>query len=190
MIDELTLKEITGQYYTYVSNNLNSKEISHEEIANFFEAAKSRIKSFATYQLTNSLVDSGVGCGYYDEEGNEDKHNISVQLNDYLFNVCFASTEDNDGYTFFIDYLMLNYPDFFAFDGEQGKRMPTLESFTKVLDRTKLNCYWLRNRDGILAKNYVESSRRVITTNYTLTYRDNMANIFNVLDQLKDESKK
>lgn len=187
MIDNLSIEDITGKYYPYVTECIKKGDLSNDEINKSYRAAKARIKSFSTYQLGNILVESGIGCGYYDESGTADEKGISLQFNDYLFDVCFAPSDSNDGFIFFIDYLMVSYPDFFSFHGTEGNRVPTIQSFTRILDRTKLAAYWKTNREALLAANFSTMDKEIVTMNYVLTYKDNVHDVFEVLDQLQSE---
>lgn len=187
MIDNLSIETIIGKYDSYVAESIKKGDVSNDEVDQAYRAAKNRIKSFTTYQLGNTLLESGIGCGYYDESGNSDEKGIASQFNDYLFDVCFAPSDSNNGFIFFIDYLMISYPDFFSFDSIASKRVPTIQSFTRILERTKLENYWNINRTAILAANFSDLDKEIVTTNFVLTYKENIMDVFNVLDQLSSE---
>ena len=188
MIDNLSIENVTGRYYSYVAECIKKGAISSDEVNRAYRAAKTRIKSFTTYQLGNTLVESGVGCGYYDESGNSDGKGIASQFNDYLFDVCFAPSDTNNGFVFFIDYLMLSYPDFFSFDHDDGKRVPTIQSFTRILDRAKLEAYWKTNKAALLGANFSAMDKEIVTMNYVLSYKDSVMDVFKVLDQMESET--
>jgi hypothetical protein len=73
------------------------------------EKAQNRIASFVLYQLANAQVnDAGVGCGYYDVEGNGDGGGICHQMNDYMFRVCFDG-DKGETRRIFVRYLCTQY---------------------------------------------------------------------------------
>jgi Cdc6-like AAA superfamily ATPase len=188
MIDNLSIENITGRYYSYVTECIKKDAITSDEVNKAYRAAKTRIKSFTTYQLGNTLVESGVGCGYYDESGNSDGKGIASQFNDYLFDVCFTPSPTNNGFVFFIDYLMLSYSDLFSLDHDDGKQVPTIQSFTRILDRAKLEAYWKTNKAALLAADFSAMDKEIVTVNYVLSYKDNVMDVFKVLDQMENES--
>jgi hypothetical protein len=67
------------------------------------------MKSFIVYQLGNTVIDQGIGCGYYNPNGNKDKKENNITFNDYLFEYCFNSQKQGKNYKHFLDYLLLNF---------------------------------------------------------------------------------
>jgi len=94
-----------------------------------------------------------VGCGYYDETGNEDKHGIAAMVNDYLFDQCFDPSRNPKNYEHFLDYLLINFSH--TFDGTDGfHHIPTIGEFTKVLHLNRLTEYWKSHREIVLSHDF------------------------------------
>lgn len=148
--------------------------------------AKTSINSFVIYQLSNKSTSSraGVGCGYYDEDGEGDSHNISVLMNNYLFDICFNPEKNAKNPIYFIDYCLSNFRDSY-FTGQTDKGyIPTLDGLTNVLDKAMLAQYWTTNRNKVkkIALEYLD--REVASVNYIAFYKDDLDSTFEVLDKL------
>lgn len=181
-ISNLQLGDLAGKYKDYFEAQVQSGNLSQVELDRQIEVLKSIITGFTVYQLGNSVISSGVGCGYYDPVGKEDKHLISKAVNDYLFGICFnPSTPQNIEY--FIDYLLKNFASVFASAREDGRNyIPHINEFTKVLDKAKLADYWNTNSATIKAMNLHEKNKTVHVGNYTATYAEDLLPVFKVLD--------
>ena len=139
------------------------------------------IKAFSIYQLTNKRISSGIGCGYYDENGSGDQGGIYRAMNDYLFDACFAQTDTNEGFFHFISYLMIGFEaSFDSPDGRFRKASPALN----VLDSERLENYWKSNRDAIIAKKFDATGQRVVTPNYSMRFEEGVPQITAMLDDL------
>ncbi|GAB3038775.1 hypothetical protein [Bowmanella dokdonensis] len=79
-----------------VSFNKKDSIENQSEVSKSILVRRFMIKSFTIYQLSNTSEPkgSGIGCGYYDEDGKDDKKGIAGAMNDYIFNVCFNPTID------------------------------------------------------------------------------------------------
>lgn len=187
LADTLSLADFTGKYHDFVKEKIASGEAKDVETG--IGALKSRVKSFITYQLGNSLISSGVGCGYYDPTGKEDKNVIKVKINDYLFGECFNPEKDAKNYQHFIDYLLINFASVFA--SEQGRDyIPHANEFTKALERDRLIEYWKKNGDAIKALNLPAQDKIVHAGNYTATYKKDLPEVYTVLDKLIEDNEK
>ena len=180
-IDRLTLEAVCGDYLTYVNSKVASGEI--EDIEKFLSSLKSRLKSFIIYQLGNSIINHGIGCGYYDMEGKEDKGGIHTAVNEYLFSVCFDPQKNENNYQHFLDYLLINLAHTYGATHESDY-IPHINEFTKVLDKEKLIDYWKTNAEAIKGKNYNTQERQIVTANYVANYKDDLEATFKVLDEL------
>jgi hypothetical protein len=70
-----------------------------------------------------------------------------------------------------------------VFDAADGKlRQPSLAP--QVLDADLLREYWKQNRTAILARQFEKSDRRVVTSNYTMTFQEGVPEIIVKLDTL------
>ncbi len=155
VIDQVTLNDFTGKYFDFLQKLKMEGKISSDDIEKKVSALKMRLKSFICYQLGNDFVSSGVGCGFYDEEGIGDKKGIHKEFNDYLFGVCFNPALKPQNYNHFLDYLLLNYVS--AASEDRKRYAPKIEGFTKVLSKDLLLDYWRSNRQAIKALNLHES---------------------------------
>jgi len=81
----LTLSDLAGKYFDFVNENISKGVIKN--IDEHMGSLKSNIKSLIVYQLGNSLVSSGVGCGYYDPSGKEDGKTIGLLINNIYLNM-------------------------------------------------------------------------------------------------------
>jgi len=183
-IDKLSLADLCGNYYNYVNQKIESGEIN--DIEKILTTSKSGIKTFMIYQLGNDIINLGIGCGYYDETGKEDKKGIKMQMNNYLFDLCFNPQKNEDNYMHFLDYLLINLTHSFGYSHE-SKYIPNINEFTRVLDRDKLTSYWKENSVAIKAKNFNMQDRRVETNNYTANYNEDLDDVYKVLDELITE---
>jgi len=181
LVNNLTLADFTGKYYKFVKGKIDIDEIRNadEEV----ESLKSRIKSFVIYQLGNSFISHGVGCGYYDVAGKEDKNGIKAEINKYLFDECFnLKEEQNQNYEHFLDYLLVNFASVFASDHGRDY-VPRIDEFTKVLEKEEIVKYWKDNHQAIKALNLTEKEKNIFTGNYKTSYKDNLNEIYQLLDK-------
>ena len=147
---------------------------------------KARVKAFAVFQLTNSLISMGVGCGYYDPLGTKDGHGIQEEMNEYLFSVCFDGTKKMRNYEHFLDYLLINFSNSFE-GGSRSTYAPNIERLSTVLDRARLTDYWRRNAAEFKAQNFLARDKVVHTLNYSASYREDLKAVFRVLDAACDD---
>lgn len=151
--------------------------------------ARSVVKSFVIYQLTNSLPPkgSGVGCGYYDEEGTEDGGGISKSMNDYVFGICFNPDFDEKNVLLFLDYCLSHLSSSF-FSGRDDQRFfANKAEISGGLDPKEMGRYWQHYREFIRGLKLEASDHCVHTPNYSVMYRDYLDDVFTVLDILADE---
>lgn len=186
LVDELKLGDMAGEYVNELVAISKEQNWSEAKLVNMVDSTKSLIKSFCIYQLGNSLVSSGVGCGYFDEEGIANKSGIKNAVNEYLFAVCFDENVSEDGFAYFLDYLLLCFDITFEIRDEEHGFMyrPTLDQFLAVLDKERLSQYWLRNRDAILDAKYEIIAKNVYCSNYQTSYKEGLPQVYKVLDEL------
>ena len=142
-------------------------------------------KYFVIYQLTNRKISTGVGCGYYDVEGNADGAGIARQMNDYLFDVCFNPDVDPRNVEHFIDFCLGNLTSgFWAGDDEEGYH-PTVAGITGELDTGRLATYWNQHAKRIRDLNLTASQKTVTTLSYVTSYATALPKLFEVLDQIQ-----
>ena len=70
--------------------------------------ARSIVRSFVIYQLSNRFPPngSGVGCGLYDESGSGDGGAIGKWMSEYAFDFCFNPDIHEDNAILFLDSLL------------------------------------------------------------------------------------
>lgn len=181
-ISNLQLGDLAGKYKDYLETQVTNDKISKIDLDKQVAVLKSIITSFTIYQLGNSIISSGVGCGYYDPIGKDDHHQIADAVNDYIFNVCFDPSLSKN-VEHFIDYLLRNFASVFASARADGRNyIPHINEFTKVLHKEKLAEYWQKNSSTIKAMNLNEKEKTLYVGNYTATYKDDLAPVFKVLD--------
>ncbi|WP_423383605.1 hypothetical protein [Burkholderia sp. LMG 32019] len=153
-------------------------------------ATRSGVKSFVIYQLSNSRPPSqdGLGCGYYDESGSEDRGGIAREMNRYVFEVCFSPNLHADNVFHFVDHCLahLSNPIFSGVDADGYIASKT--GITGGLDPTEIRQYWSRHRELIRQRVRDNEDRHVVTLNYVASYREDLAGVFKVLDELADDS--
>jgi hypothetical protein len=182
-VDELTLEDFTGESAEFVRTQIKLGIISQEQIVEIIEREKTHVIAFTIYQLGNSMISSGVGCGYYDETGNNDQKGIASRMNEYLFDQCFNPSINLNNYERFLDYLLMNFAH--TFDGGDGfHHVPNMGEFTKVIDKERLRAYWQQHRAEILKLNFTAEDKRVVTANYVATYEKQLTDVYRVLDEL------
>lgn len=180
-IDNLTLNDFVGASSEYVKTQIG-KTFTQEQLDFLVAKEKSRAKAFIVYQLGNSMISSGVGCGYYDVSGREDKGEISIKINDYLFSQCFDPSKNQNNFELFLDYLLNNFSHTFeVVDGFH--HVPTIDEFTKVIKKERLESYWKCHRATIRSLNFPAKDKSVVTANYVATYTKRLPEVYRVLDE-------
>ena len=182
-IENLSPDDFAGASAGYIREQIRVQKVTQEQIDVLTATEKSHAKAFIIYQLGNSMISSGVGCGYYDETGNQDKHGIAARVNDYLFDQCFDPSKNPKNYEHFLDYLLINFSH--TFDGADGfHHIPTIGEFTKVLHLDRLAEYWKSHRENVLNHDFPAQQRFVATSNYTATYSRHLPAVYRVLDEV------
>lgn len=160
------------------------------ELKKHIEAARSRIKLFVVYQLSNSLPPkgSGVGCGYYDEYGEKDGHGIAQLMNKYIFDFCFNPAVQEKNIFYFLDHCLSNLSVRLFSENEDDKLFVSTADLAGGLDIKKLREYW--GRYGWLIRQRVVGcdDQVVVTLNYSASYGKYLEKVFRALDGLLKES--
>jgi hypothetical protein len=156
-------------------------------LADRLAATRSAVKGFVLYQLSNRQppAGAGVGCGFYDEGGTGDAGGIAKLMNEYVFDVCFDPQEEENIYHF-ADYCLSNLSSAF-FSGDENGYIPTEAGLLSGLDSLAMGRYWRSHRENYLKRNLPSVERRVVTSNYIATYREDLPRVFAVLDELSNE---
>lgn len=139
------------------------------------------VATFVVYQLTNKILPtgSGVGCGYFDESGEGDTGEISVAMNNYLFDSCFSPL-DKENMIAFADFCLSNFSrDYF----DDGGPRPTQESLEQGLDSARFGEFWRLHHLAFKSAGLEFIDRKVVTANYTADYSSDLPGVWVVLDE-------
>jgi hypothetical protein len=185
-VDELNEKDLFGRYYEFAQKTIGGDNFSKNVFLQNVEKVRSQIKSFSIYQLGNQMISNGIGCGYFDVAGFEDKQGIRKELNTYLFDNCFNPKLESDAYRFFVEYLLLCFALNFSFSDDHDFHRPSLKEFTEVLDTDSLREYWHLNKEEILLRDFQTEEKMIYTLNYSISYRSGLVQVYEILDSLID----
>jgi len=189
-IEKLQLKDLAGEYEEYVKAQIDFDVITKEQIDNEVKATKTRIASFIIYQLGNSMISHGVGCGFYDPSGKEDKQKIREAINNYLFDFCFNAEKNEKNQEYFLDYLLSNYTRVFASESDDGREFVTrVSEFTKALNKSKLVNYWSTHGKTIEGSSISKKEKFIQVGNYNASYKEDLPKLFKALDEFITEEK-
>lgn len=179
-VDKLSIEELVGVAHSYLNDRLADETVTLKRVNEAADIARSRIKSFCIYQLSNDIISSGVGCGYYDVSGANDNHEIKRRMSEYLFEVCFRLDVSGTNAGCFVDYMLLGFQRLFDTPGAKDF-VPDLESVSRVLDANLLFTYWVRNERQYRGMNLQDTDREVRTSNVALTYSEAVPRLFDAL---------
>jgi len=190
-VDKAPAKEFLGAAYSDFGDeaSLNAQfECADNTFARRVDSARSAIKSFVIYQLSNSLPPngSGVGCGFYDEDGEGDNGGIARLMNQYVFGFCFNPEIDENNIFLFLDYCLSHLSSSFFSDVEGDGYVATTNELPGGLDPHEMGRYWRQYGKRIRELKLNTRERCVFTSNYTAFYRDDLDGVFAVLDELAD----
>lgn len=187
--DEVFLSKALSQPDLHTSN-VDQPQDDTYSMTQRIDAARSMVKSFVIYQLSNQLppTGSGVGCGYYDEIGIADGRGIAKLMNEYVFGFCFNPEVDEKNLDHFLDHCLLHLSNAFFSGGDEPGYFATKAELPGGLDPKEMGRYWGKHNDRIRkhAKDFEE--RCVSTSNYIASYRDHLSGVFDVLDTLASEA--
>ena len=153
-------------------------------------AVRSVIKGFVIYQLSNNSPPkgSGVGCGLYDESGDNDAGGIAKLMNEYVFDFCFNPAINDDNTFLFLDYCLSNLSSSFFHGEDDDGFVATEASLSRGFNSKRLGQYWSQHRSVIRNQAKNTSERLVVTHNYTASYADDLEGVFAVLDEMADQT--
>lgn len=169
----LSLDTFCSRSTEYISSKM-PEELLVKELAKL----KSQLLSFMLYQLGGTMISSGVPCGYYDINGGKDQHEINKEMNNYLFDFCFNPQNSDKGHEYFLYYLYLNYETTYAIT---TKRNPSVEGFTRVLDKDRIIEYWKNFKDEI-------KSKKILWGSNEMAFTDSIEETYKMLDELLTNS--
>ena len=158
-------------------------------VLNSIFASRSGVKGFVIYQLSNSKEadGSGVGCGYYDESGAEDNHDISRLMERYIFDFCFNPNIDENNAHHFLNHCLTNLTNSY-FEGISGDGFVASKGgLIGHFDIESIAWYWREHGAFVRAKAEEIPNRKVVTSNYIATYAEDLDGVFKVLDEIVNE---
>ncbi|MCF6195684.1 MAG: hypothetical protein L3J50_03190 [Emcibacter sp.] len=176
-IDALTLDQLSGGRTGFIQSSLSNNKINAE-----IEITKTKLKAFISFQLGNTKIDSGIGYGYYDLKGNEDKKGINAAYNAYLFNVVFNPEKSENAYPYFLDYLLINSGSTFEYHSK--RRLLKCEKYKDVLDIGRLKGYIEKHQKNLIAEidRLVDQKRQITFDKEVMTYQDYKQDITTFLE--------
>jgi hypothetical protein len=187
-VDKTSDIDFFGDLEKWVKEHSERVEGGNQILADQLLAARSSVKTFVMYQLSNRKypIGSGVGCGLYDESGTGDAGGISAIMNKYIFEVCFNPSVTKGNIYHFADHCLRNLTSgFWAGHDEEGY-VVTEDSLASGLDPAELKKYWEKFGNQIKKENLPDINRRIVTGNYIATYAKHLPKVFDALDKMVD----
>lgn len=188
-IDKVPDEAFLGSSEAYFKEQEECSDTSKQfSLEDQIAVKRSSLKVFVIYQLSNSTKPSGsgVGCGFYDEDGQGDSSGIAQLMNDYVFNVCFNPNICQENVFHFADHCLLNLDR--SYGRDEVEYLPTQESLVGGLKLSEMAKYWREHRELIKSKNLVDVERKIVTSNYFATYSEDLQKVFDVLDEMSEQS--
>lgn len=179
LIANLTLQEITGESYDFVKGAVKRGEF--QDVERSIRNLQSNLVVFILYQLASKEREHGIGCGFYDTAGRSDSGEIHREMNEYLFDICFSTSDKPKNGLYLIDYIMMSFGFELSRAGNR-KHAPSLGHVIKVLDEERLKSYWNNERKTVLELGLASPDRTIITPNYSATYSEYFRSIGDLLD--------
>lgn len=180
--------DFLGDLETYFNQQEKLETMNRLPLVEYLKSARSAVQIFVIYQLTNNQgsTGAGVGCGFYDEDGQDDSSGISKLMNEYIFNVCFNPNICEDNVFYFLDHCLLHFERTYRRD--EVEYLPTQTSLSGTLDSNEISKYWQDHREFIISKNFTNIDQQVMASNYIATYSEDLQSVFDVLDEMIEQS--
>jgi len=187
--DEAVFGDAPSQFGTRASRE-DKYEQGFISIVQRAAAARSVVKAFVIYQLSNALPPNGagVGCGYYDECGIGDSGGIAKLMNEYVFHVCFNPVIHEDNVFYFLDHCLSHLISSFFSGRDQSGYIASKAQLPGGLDSMEMGRYWSQHREFIRQRAQQVEERYIFTSNYIASYREDLPGVFVELDKLADEA--
>jgi hypothetical protein len=171
-------------------SNAGQSVLGGASIDQLISSEQSTIKTFVIYQLSNPLPPSGsgVGCGYYDEFGADDGGGIARLMNQYMFELCFNPNINEGNVYLFLDHCLSHLSSSFFSDRDESGYFATKAEISGGLNPKWMGWYWSQHKELIRKLDLHLEERSVFTSNYIASYREDLAGVFTVLDELAAEA--
>jgi hypothetical protein len=188
-VDNAATEAFLGEALSRPDQQTLSDERSEVPLVQRVSSARSVMKSFVIYHLSNTLPPNGagIGCGYYDENGVNDGGGIARQMNEYAFGFCFNPSIHEDNVFHFLNHCLSHLSNSFVSGGEDEGYVASRSGLLGGFDLKDMGRYWSQYGEIIRQRVMHVEDRHVVTPNYTASYRENLAGVFKVLDELVDE---
>lgn len=179
----VTDEQLLGEIGPYVKGR---QDLDEGSLSDALLASKSALKTFVLYQLANNYppTGSGVGCGFYDPEGDADTGRISKEMNRYIFQICFNPLRSSDNSLLFVDHCLSNLSSGILSGDESDGYIPTVESISSGFDRRMMGRFWSKHGGAIRAVALKNLDRKVVTGNYSIHYAEHTEALFSTLDSI------
>lgn len=192
-VSDAPVESFLGEALSQLGPQASTDDQSEQGAASLAQrvsSARSVVKSFVIYQLSNPLPPNGagVGCGHYDECGAGDGGGIARLMNEYAFSVCFNPDIHEDNVFHFLDYCLSNLSSSFFSGRDEEGYFASKTGLPGGLDPKEMGRYWSQHRELIRQRVLHVDERYVVTLNYIASYREDLAGVFAVLDGLADEA--
>lgn len=192
-VRDVQVDSVLGEAFAHLGEQASEDPLSRQrdtQIAGRIAAARSFVASFVIFQLSNARPPngSGVGCGYYDEDGIEDGGGISRVMNEYVFGTCFNPDIHDSNVILFLDYCLSNLTSPFYSGQDEDGYVATKADLPGGLDPQEMGRYWMQHREHIRGLELHASGRCVFRDDYAASYRNHLDGVFAVLDDLAEES--
>lgn len=193
-VADAPVAEFLGDYSSQLALQLSSETSSEQGAASLDQlvsSARSLVKTFVIYQLSNALPPSGtgVGCGYYDEYGGDDNGGIAKLMNNYMFGVCFNPDFEEGNIFHFLDYCLSQLRNSFFSDRDEEGYFASKAELPGGLDPKEMGLYWSRYGQLIRQRVQCIEERYVVTSSYIARYSKDLEGVFTVLDELSDDAR-
>ena len=153
------------------------------------EVARSAIKSFVIYQLTNNQQPDGVGigCGFYDATGETDTGGIKIAMITYLLDFCFNPLVSPDHARVFVDFCLRGLRDakIEALDAVDSELAAA--ALTKLLPIEQLRSFWIKYGAAV-KRNLANEGGAVLSYKFKATYQQWFPIFTAVLDGMAAEA--
>lgn len=179
-VDRLSEAQILGDGGRGIVDDIDNLEDK-------IKLSRSNLKSFVIYHLINIRYGNaqGVGCGRYDEFGNQDGRGIRRAMTEYLLGFCFDPSHSSLHAQVFADFCLRPAP--FRI-GNQNNVDDTLYAAIDLLGKDAMVDFW--GRSGDLIKQQL-ASREGDVYGYgqrKTPYKEWLPRLFGALDQLTSDT--
>ncbi|MFZ3220686.1 MAG: KAP family NTPase [Rhodoferax sp.] len=179
-------KSLMGDMESWLREEFTNIEEGRLSLEGQLLAARSSVKNFVIFQLSNkgNPSGSGVGCGLYDEGGEADRGGIGDAMNKYVFEFCFNPQVDKGNALLFAEFCLCNLVNGFHYGRDDEGYIATAEGLTSGFDLEMLRRYWKQHRQEVKKLNFQTLDRQVVTSYYIATFKADLPKVLEVLDRL------